>query len=102
MPEGRINMEHKKNFGFYKIMEYLFLAVLLITGGSVVYFNLSDIRCSLDLDFANTIYHYMEVIKQRTMMLPNWHHTTSLEWDGTMLFAFPLYFPPPFSSCIDE
>ena len=85
-------MSNKKELTFYKVMEYLFLAVLLVTGGSVVYFNLSDIRCSLDLDFGNTIYHYMEVIKQGTMMLPNWHHTTSLELDGSMLFAFPLYF----------
>lgn len=73
-------------------MEYLFLALLLVTGGSVIYFNLSDIRCSLDPDFANTIYHYTEVIKHGTLNLPNWYHTTSLELDGTMLFALPLYF----------
>ena len=86
------SMGSNKNLNFYKIIEYLFLAVLFITGGSIIYFNLSDIRCSLDPDFANTIYHYMEVIKQGTMSLPNWHHTTSLELDGTMLFALPLYF----------
>ena len=85
-------MENKKKLNFYKVIEYLFLVVLLVTGGSIVYFNLSDIRCSLDPDFANTIYHYMEVIKQGTMMLSDWNHTTSLELDGTMLFALPLYF----------
>lgn len=77
---------------FYKVMEYLFLAMLLFVGGSIAYFNFSDIRCSLDPDFANTIYHYTEVIKQGTLNLPNWFHTTSLELDGTMLFAVPLYF----------
>lgn len=75
-----------------KIVEYLFLVLLLATCGSIVYFNFSDIRCSLDPDFASTIYHYMEVIKQGTLNLPNWYHTTSLELDGTMLFAVPLYF----------
>ena len=79
-------------FSFEKIIEYLFLALLLFVGVSIVRFNLSDIRCSLDPDFANTIYHYTEVIKNRTLNLPNWYHTTSLELDGSMLFAVPLYF----------
>lgn len=77
---------------FEGIIEYLFLALLVLVGGSIAYFNLSDIRCSLDPDFANTIYHYTEVIKHGTLNLPNWYHTTSLELDGTMLFAVPLYF----------
>lgn len=85
-------MKDKKKPDFYKVIEYLFLAVFLVTGGSIVYFNLSDIRCSLDPDFANTIYHYTEVIKHGTLNIPNWYHTTSLELDGTMLFALPLYF----------
>lgn len=84
-------MERKIKLNFYKVMEYLFLAVLLITGGTIVYFNLSDIRCSLDPDFANTIYHYTEVVKHGTLNIPNWNHTTSLELDGTMLFALPIY-----------
>lgn len=79
-------------FCYEKVVEYLFLTLLLFVGGSIAYFNLSDIRCSLDPDFANTIYHYTEVIKHGTLNLPNWYHTTSLELDGTMLFAVPLYF----------
>lgn len=77
---------------FEKIIEYFFLTLLLFVGVSIVRFNLSDIRCSLDPDFANTIYHYTEVIKNGTLNLPNWYHTTSLELDGSMLFALPLYF----------
>lgn len=83
----------KKEFNkFNKIMEYIFMALLIFTGGGIVYFNLSDIRCSLDPDFANTVYHYTEVIKNSTLNLANWNHTTSLELDGTMLFALPIYF----------
>lgn len=42
-----------------KILEYFFLLLLFLTIGGVVYFNLSDIRYSLDYDAANTYYHYM-------------------------------------------
>lgn len=86
------DVQMTKKIQFVKVMEYLFLALLIFTGGSIVYFNLSDIRCSVDPDFACTVYHYMEVIKQGTLELPDWFHTTSLELDGTMLFALPLYF----------
>lgn len=82
----------KKKILFSKMLEYMFLLLLILVGGEIVYFNLSDIRCSLDPDFASTIYHYMEVIKQGTLQLSDWFHTTSLELDGTMLFALPLYF----------
>lgn len=82
----------KKKILFGKMLEYMFLLLLILVGGEIVYFNLSDIRCSLDPDFACTIYHYMEVIKQGTLQLSDWFHTTSLELDGTMLFALPLYF----------
>lgn len=81
-----------KKLRFDKIMEYVLLALLVGVCGEIIYFNFSDIRCSMDADFACTIYHYMEVIKQGTLQLPDWFHTTSLELDGTMLFAVPLYF----------
>lgn len=75
-----------------KIAEWLFLLLLIIQFGFIAYFNLSDIRCSLDYDCANTFYHYMEVIKNGTMKLADWNHTTSLELEGAFLFAVPLYF----------
>ena len=75
-----------------KTIEWLFLALLIIQSGFIIYFNLSYIRCSLDHDLANTFYHYMEVIKNGTMQLPDWNHTTTLELDGSFLFAVPLYF----------
>jgi hypothetical protein len=53
----------------------------------LVRFNLSDIRYSLDADFANTVYHFRQVIAQGTIALPDWYNTTSLELDGSFLFA---------------
>lgn len=70
-----------------KILEYFFLLLLFLTIGGVVYFNLSDIRYSLDYDAANTYYHYMEVIKNGTLRIPDWHHTTTLELDTSLFLA---------------
>ena len=66
--------------------------LLFIQIAMLAYFNLRDIRNSLDYDFANTIYHYREVIKNGTLDLKGWHHTTSLELDAAFLFALPLYY----------
>ncbi len=73
-------------------IEWLFLFLLIIQIGLIIKFNLSDIRCTLDHDWANTFYHFMEVIKNRTLQLPEWRHTTSLELDGSFLLSLPLYF----------
>lgn len=75
-----------------KIAEWMFLALLIIQASFIIYFNLSDIRCSLDHDAANTFYHYMEVIKNGTIRLEDWNHTTTLELDGSFLFVVPLYY----------
>ena len=77
---------------FVKSIEYLFLFLLICQVGGLIFFNLSDIRCSLDLDAASAIYHYMEVIKNRTLRLPDWNHTTTLELDGSFMLAVPIYF----------
>ena len=58
----------------------------------LIHFNLSDIRYSLDADFANTVYHFRQVIAQGTIALPDWYNTTSLELDGSFLLALPLYY----------
>jgi hypothetical protein len=70
----------------------LFLLLLCAQLVMLVRFNLSDIRYSLDADFANTVYHFRQVIAQGTIALPDWYNTTSLELDGSFLFALPLYY----------
>lgn len=44
----------------------------------------------MDDDFANTIYHFQEVIRNGTLNLQGWNHTTSMELDAVFLFALPL------------
>lgn len=90
--EYHLEMKGKRILMKRRIVEYGFLGLLIIQFGFILFFNLSDIRCSLDPDFANTIYHYMEVIKSKNLKLQDWYHTTSLELDGSMLFALPLYY----------
>lgn len=72
--------------------EFIILAMLAVQVAMIAYFNLRDIRYSLDTDFANTIYHYREVIKNGTLNLKGWKNTTSLELDAVFLFAWPLYY----------
>lgn len=74
-----------------KILEYLFGILLICQVGFIIFFNLSDIRCSLDHDAANTIYYFTEIIKNKTLNLPDWYHTTSLEVDNCFVFALPIY-----------
>ena len=80
---------HKKE---EKAAEYAFLFLLLCQLGGVVYFNLSDIRCSLDHDTANVIYWFMEIIRNGTIRLQDWIGTTNLGLDGVGMFALPLYY----------
>lgn len=67
-----------------------YLGLLAFQIGMIVYFNLTDIRYSLDSDFANTIYHFREVLRNGTLNLQGWNHTTSLELDAVFLFALPI------------
>ncbi len=82
----------RKKISFEWIMTALFGLTMLIQIIMIIKFNLSDIRESLDADFSYTVYHYMQVIKNGTLNLQNWNHTTSLELDATFLFALPLFY----------
>lgn len=74
-----------------KTLDYFFGILLIGQIGAIIFFNLSDIRCSLDHDAGNAIYHFMEMLKNRTIRLPDWHHTTTLELDTSFMFAAPIF-----------
>nr|MCR5596394.1 hypothetical protein [Lachnospiraceae bacterium] len=73
------------------IWEYGALLLFLFNISVVVYFNLSDLRLSLDPDFAITVYHMREMVNKGTPVLQDFCITTSMEYDNTILFAAPLY-----------
>lgn len=82
----------KKAVKFVQPEDGILLGLLIIQIAMIAYFNLSDIRNSLDSDFANTIYHFREVIRNGTLDLKGWNHTTSMELDAAFLFALPIYY----------
>lgn len=82
----------KRNQLICKVFEYIFLLLVIIQVGLLCYYNLSDIRYSLDYDAANAFSHFREVIRNGTLDIPGWHHTTTLEWDTAFLFAVPIYY----------
>ena len=65
---------------------------MLFQIGCIIYFNLKDIRCSIDHDLANTFYHFSQIIEHHTFRLNKWFHTTSLEFDGSFFGAYLFYF----------
>lgn len=58
----------------------------------LLFYNLRDTRTLINADAASAIYHFMEVIDNGTLNLPDWNHTTTLELDSAFLFAVPLYY----------
>lgn len=75
-----------------KVVEYVLLGLLVVQFVLLCYFNLTDVRYSMDHDMANGFYHCREMIRNRTINIPDWHHTTSMELDTTFLFAIPIYY----------
>jgi uncharacterized membrane protein len=84
-------MKLKEKLTGLGIWEYMGLILFLVSIIGVIYFNLSDNRLSLDPDYAITIYHGREMVKNGTLVLDNWKPTTSMEFDNSLLFAVPLY-----------
>lgn len=65
--------------------------LFLVQLAALCFFNLSDLRFALDADFAATAYHGREMVRNKTLFLPGWHYTTTMEFDGALLFAVPLF-----------
>ncbi|MCH5274574.1 MAG: hypothetical protein J1E65_01950 [Lachnospiraceae bacterium] len=74
-----------------KILDYFFGILLIGQIGAIIFFNLSDIRYSLDHDAANAIYYFREMLKNRTIMLSDWNPTTTLVIDTCFMFAAPIF-----------
>lgn len=85
----KLNIKQEK---IDKVIEYFFLGLLVVQFVLLCYFNLSDVRYSMDHDMANGFYHCREMIRNRTINISDWHHTTSMELDTTFLFAIPIYY----------
>lgn len=68
------------------------LCILLVGQFYMIAFcNLTLIDQNLDCDNAKLFRHVMEMYSQRTLAIPEWSYTTTLEYDCGALFALPLY-----------
>ena len=83
-------MKIKEKFSQMSSWEIGGVIAFVISLIGVIYFNLSDLRLSMDPDFAITVYHGREMVKNGTLVLKDWYGTTSMEYDNTLLFAVPL------------
>lgn len=53
--------------------------------------NLKLIDNNIDCDNAKLFVHVMKMWEHKTLMIPDWSYTTTLEWDCSSLFALPIY-----------
>lgn len=67
---------------------YILVAVQVLF---IIYINLFQTKAALDSDSAMLYTHAIEMWRNKTLFLPNWSNTTTLELDSALLFALPLY-----------
>lgn len=69
----------------------IFGLMLLIQVIWLIYFwFFTDPATTADHDYMNMVYHFREVLNQKTLALPDWHAATTLEIDTPFLFALPI------------
>lgn len=78
--------KQSKNF-----MEVLLFALLIVQFLGIAYSNLFLIDQNLDCDNAKLMRHIIEMWEHKTLLVPQWAYTTTLEWDCTTVFAVLLY-----------
>ena len=74
-----------------KPMETCLVVLLIIQVFLIVLSNLVLIEQYLDCDNAKLLKHIILMWQEKTIGIPQWTYTTTLEWDCTTLFALPLY-----------
>lgn len=70
---------------------YAFMALLVIQFVLLSIANLFFIPYNLDCDSAKLMNHIIKMWDHRTLAIPDWNYSTTLEWDCTSIFAIPIY-----------
>ncbi len=71
--------------------EICLAVILAIQSFLIAYSNLALIDQNLDCDNGKLFHHIRMMWQEKTLAIPEWSYTTTLEWDCTTLFALPLY-----------
>ena len=74
-----------------KYVEFGLGALLLIQFLLICVCNLTLIDNNLDCDNAKMFRHIMEIWERKTLVIPDWSYTTTLEIDCGSLLAIPIY-----------
>lgn len=82
-----VNKKIDKEKAFTWIL-YLIVATQVLF---ILYMNLFQTKAALDSDSAMLYTHAIEMWRNKTLFLPNWSNTTTLELDSALLFALPIY-----------
>lgn len=72
-------------------MEIGLTLMLIMQFFMIAFCNLMLIEKNLDCDNAKLFRHIMEIWKQKTLFIPDWSYSTTLEFDCGSLFAVPFY-----------
>lgn len=71
---------------------WLILSLILLAQiGFFIYWNFFRPQWLLTFDAANAMTHVVEMWKNKTFFVPNWHDTTTLEIDSGGIIALPIY-----------
>ncbi|NLL77317.1 MAG: hypothetical protein GX235_08725 [Clostridiales bacterium] len=69
----------------------VFAGLALVQYLWIVWFNLANTDRAIDSDSAKLFVHAIEIWNNKSLLLPNWQYTTTLEIDSAMLLALPIY-----------
>lgn len=72
-------------------IEKALLLLLLVQFCLMAFCNLTLTDASLDCDNAKLFRHIIEMWRNKTLFIPDWKYSTTLEYDCVSLFALPLY-----------
>lgn len=74
-----------------KISKFAFLLILIIQVCCLFYFNFTSSEDFLDFDSSLALRHAVEMLRNHTIFLPDFNHTSSLEIDCASFFAAPIF-----------
>ena len=83
----------KSKFSTYRppLFEAVLWLLLLLQLILIAFSNLTLLDASLDCDNSQLYRHVVEMWRHKTLDVPGWKYSTTLEYDCVALFALPLY-----------
>lgn len=68
-----------------------YLSLFIAQSILLIISNMFLIKNNLDCDSAKLMTHIIKMWDHRTLVIPDWNYSTTIEWDCTSIFAIPFY-----------